>query len=331
MASEVQQRIDFLKSGEWVKRGNVAWDRIGTPPKSSKERKSDSETQRELRDLLRPHWKGRRIVRKEGLVRDAFDEALTIYQLYELAIENQYISVDDIKEQVQQELTNLLWSEGARDYLYNYSYIGVIYLAQRVGLDLGFLSVKLPQIREGSEGRYASFLSQHMLWYADPVLDGWLGFLDDYQEYGDEDMSDKEVFWTFLRTRHRKFEDEAALWAFVAGADRFVTRLADLARMLDVEEWPSYGLFYGYWLSKLYGYDLMDSGYERDEEQVDWSKAILESKRIASIIDQRKRETKEGADPEGLLNTFKTRDDVVRQFWAHTIAHLNGAPVVLRP
>ncbi|MGR6783059.1 hypothetical protein ACU6QH_00030, partial [Aeromonas veronii] len=76
------------------------------------------------------------------------------------------------------------------DYLYNYSYMGVIYLAQRVGVDLGFLPVELPPIREGSEGRFASFLSQHMLWYEDPVLDGWLGFLDDFQEYGDEDLVD---------------------------------------------------------------------------------------------------------------------------------------------
>jgi hypothetical protein len=330
MVSEVQQRINFLMSGPWIERGKDAWDRIGKPPRSSKERIPGSQTQRDLKNLLRPHWR-KAIVRKEGLVRDAFDEALTIYQLYELAIENQYISVGDIKEQVQQELTNLLWSEGARDYLYNYSYIGVIYLAQRVGVDLGFLPVKLPQIRDGSEGRFAAFLSQHMLWYSDPILDGWLGFLDDYQEYRDDDMSDKKVFWTFLRTKQRKFEDEPALWTFVAGADRLVTRLADLARMLCEEEWSSYGLFYGYWLSKLYGYDLTDDGYTLDDDQVDWSKAILESKRIAYVIDQSKRGKKGGADPQGLLDAFELRDGVVRQLWAQTIAHLNSDPMVLKP
>jgi len=331
MSSEVQERIEFLKSGEWIERGKDAWERIGTPPRSAKERKPGSETQLALKDLLRPHWKGRRIVRKEGLLRDSFDEALTIYQLYELAIENQYISVTDIQQEVKEDLTNLLWSEGARDYLYNYSYIGVIYLAQRVGVGLGFLPVKLPDIREGSEGRFASFLSQHMLWYADPILDGWLGFLDDYQEYGDEEMSDKEVFWKFLKTTQRAFEDEPALWTFVAGADRFVTRLADLARMLDAEEWPSYGLFYGYWLSKLYGYDLTDNGYTPDDDQVDWSKAIIESKRIAHVTDQSKREEKARPDPQAVLEAFKRRDAVVRQLWARTIAYLNSDPIVLRP
>lgn len=330
MSSEVRERIDFLESGPWIERGKGAWERIGTPPKSSKERMPGSQTQRDLKSLLRPHWK-KAIARKDGLVRDSFDEALTIYQLYELAIENQYISVTDIQEEVKEDLTKLLWSEGARDYLYNYSYIGVIYLAQRVGVGLGFLPVKLPDIREGSEGRFAAFLSQHMLWYADPILDGWLGFLDDFQEYGDEELSDKEVFWKFLKTTQRAFEDEPALWTFVAGADRFVRRLSDLARMLDKEEWPSYGLFYGYWLSKLYGYDLTDDGYTPDEDQVDWAKAIVESKRIAHVIEQSKREEKEGADPQVLLETFKGRDGVVRQFWARTIAHLNSAPIVLKP
>jgi len=331
MVTEVRQRINFLKSGPWIERGESAWDRIGTPPKSSKERMAGSEKQRDLTNLLRPHWKGKPIVRKEGLVRDAFDEALTVYQLYELAIENQYISVNDIKADVEQELTNLLWSKGAREYLYNYSYIGVIYLAQRVGVDIGFLPIKLPPVQEASEGRFAAFLSQHMLWYADPILDGWLGFLDDYQEYGDENLSDKEVFWAFLRSKQRKFDDEPALWAFVAGADRLVTRLADLARLLVEAEWSSYGLFYGYWLSKLYGYDLTDDRYVLDEEQADWSKAILESKRIAHVIDQSKHGEESGANPQGLLDTFKLRDEIVRELWAHTVAHLNSNPVVLKP
>lgn len=329
MVSEVQERIDFLNSGPWIDRGRGAWDRIGKLPKSAKERAAGSTTQGELKTLLRPHWK-KAIIRREGLIRDAFDEALTIYQLYELAIENQYLSVNDIKDRVHNEMTNLLWAEGARAYLLNYSYVAVIYLAQRVGVDLGFKPILLAPIREGSEGRFASFLSQHTLWYADPILDGWLGFLDDFQEYGDEDKSDKEVFWDFLRTTQSKFEDGPALWAFVAGADRFVTRLADLARMLSDEEQSSYGLFYAYWLSKLYGYDLTDDGYVPDDDQEDWSKAILKSKRIAYLIGQRKRSAGSGSDPQALLDNFRIRDGVVRELWARTIAHLNDNPIARR-
>jgi hypothetical protein len=330
MVSEVQERIKFLRSGPWIERGKSAWDRIGKPPKSSKEGQPGSTTQRDLKVLLRPHWK-KAIVRKEGLVRDAFDEALTIYQLYELAIENQYLSVSDIEGQVGQELTDLLWSEGARAYLVNYSYIAVIYLAQRLGVDLGFRTVKPPSVREGSEGRFAAFLSQHMLWYADPILDGWLGFLDDYQEYKDEDQSDKEVFWDFLRTKQRAFKKEPALWVFVAGADRFVTRLADLTRTLFKEEMSSYGLFYAYWLSKLYGYDLTDKGYVPDDEQVDWSKAIMDSKRIAYLIEQKRGAKAGGPDTQGLLDNFRLRDGIVRELWAHSIDHLNSNRILLTP
>jgi hypothetical protein len=48
----------------------------------------------------------------------------------------------------------------------------------------------------------------------------------------------------FLKTKQLEFKDEPALWALVAGADRFVRRMADLARALSKK--PSYGLFYAY-------------------------------------------------------------------------------------
>src|SRR5260370_26530416 len=169
-----------------------------------------------------------------------------------------------------------------------------MYLAQRVGVNLGFEEILRPSIREGAEGRFASFLAQHTLWYEDPLLDGWLGFLDDYQVYRDEAKTDKTVFWNFLRTEQRQFENEAALWAFVAGADRFVTRLADLAALLSEEEKPSYGLFYAYWLAKFYGYDRTDTEYVRDLVQVDWSAALSESDRIAHANEERK-------DAEGVV------------------------------
>lgn len=131
-----------------------------------------------------------------------------------------------------------------------YGFTSVIYLAQRVGLDLGFRQVVLPPIREGAESRFASFLSQHVLWYEDPLLDGWLGFLDDYQVLRGEEEADKKVFSKFLKTEQRKFTNEATLWGFVAGADRFLTRIADLSDSLSEEEKPSYGLFYAYWMAK---------------------------------------------------------------------------------
>ena len=177
MTDEIQERISFLNTGPWIKEGKDAWERIGKPPQSAKERASNSTTQTDLKELLRSHWDSE-IYLHEGLVRNAFDEALTVYQLYELAIENQYLAIDDIKDRVHRELTDLLWSDGARAYLVNYSYTAVIYLAQRVGVELGFKPLNLPSIRKGSEGRFASFLSQHKLWHEDPLLDGCFRLLD---------------------------------------------------------------------------------------------------------------------------------------------------------
>jgi hypothetical protein len=330
MVDEVRARINYLNRGPWIEKGKLAWQRIGQPPGSSEERSPTSKRQIDLRKLLRPHWE-RSIRLSEGLIRDSFDEALTVYQLYELAIENGYIGANDVKNQVQKELTELLWSDGSRTYLLSYNYLAVIYLAERVGVDLGFKPVQLPSIREGAAGRFASFLSQHALWYEDPLLDDWIGFLDDFQVYdGNEEKSDKGVFWDFLRTKQRKFDNEAALWAFVAGADRFLTRMADLAALLSDEEKPSYGLFYAYWLSKYYGYDWTDHGYVRDSDQADWAVALLDSKRIAYSIEQREKEDGTAAQVN-VLEAFRLRDAVVRKFWADTVAHLNRNRILPTP
>jgi hypothetical protein len=278
----------------------------------------NSETQLTLERLLRPHWV-ESINRSEGLIRDSFDEALIIYQLYELAIANGYLDLADVKEQVTTELTRLLWSEGARQYLQIYGYVSVISLAQRVSLSLGFKDIDLPPIRQGSEGRFASFLSQHVLWYEDPILDGWIGFLDDYQVLDGEKKTDKSVFRDFLGSEQEEFKNDTTLWTFVAGADRFVTRIADLAESLTEEERPSYGLFYAHWLARFYGFRLTGKSYARDLKRIDWSNALSNSRRIKCYNEKRK--SSEGNEVDS-LKTFKLHDLTVRKLWDDTLSHL---------
>lgn len=244
-----------------------------------------------------------------------------VYQLYELAIENRYIELDDIKQMVSDELTLLLWSDGARNYLETYGYASVIYLSQRVGIDLGIATGDLPDIRQGTEGRFASFLSQHALWYEDPVLDGWIGFLDDYQVLQNAQESDKAVFQEFLDTERDVSANDVTLWTFVAGADRFVTRVADLAASLSQDEKPSYGLFYAYWLAKFYGYRLTADGYVREPKMPDWSAALCNSKRIAHYNEIRKEV--EGGTVDG-FEAFRVRDRAVHEFWNNALQHLHN-------
>lgn len=322
MNDEARRRIEYLNEGPWIEKGRMAWEKIAKQPGSPKRQDVDFQTQLELSQLLRDHWT-KSIVYDEGILRDSFDEALTLYQLYELAIETGYIKLPDIKERIARELTDLLWSDGARRYLQTYGYTSVIYLAKRVGIDLGFKDVAVPPLREGSESKFASFLSQHVLWYEDPILDGWLGFLDDYEILEDEEQADKSVFQRFLRTEQETFDNEATLWMFVAGAERFVTRVADLADSLSDEEKPNYGLFYAYWTSKFYGYALTDYGYVQGRE-VNWSEELRNSVRIKYSDEKRTEITQFELSQRGSLEAFKLRDVAVQRFWDETLSYLKG-------
>ncbi|WP_316200674.1 MULTISPECIES: hypothetical protein [unclassified Bradyrhizobium] len=326
-AFEARQRIKFLNQGPWIRRGRRAWREIGGPPAGSSI--EVAMRQRQLRRLLRSHWDDE-IYLEEGIVRDSFDEALTLYQLYELAVETGYIQLEDVRDRIYRELGALLWSDGARRYLRDYSYAAIVYLAQRVELDLGFKRIpELPPVRKSTQGRFASFLSQHALWYKDRELDGWIDFLDDYQVLNVSEETDKEVLWTFLTTS-RRLSKEARLWRFVAGADRLLMQLAGLAESLAVEEKPSYGMFYAYWMAKLYGYDLKRKGFVRDPAQVDWPKAMLASQRIIDQLNEADRlrgELPEGIKPQDAMSQFARRDEVVRAFWDITRKQFESDPI----
>lgn len=332
METEAQVRAKFLNQGPWIKKGRKAWATIGKRPEGTATAKAVKKKQDHLTELLRPHWEDE-ISYDEGVIRDSFDEALTVYQLYELAVETGYILLEDIRDQVREELAGLMWSEGARRYLYHYSYTGVAYLAQRVGVDLGFKEAELPDISTGTEGHFASFLSQHALWYGDKILDGWIGFLDDYLVIGDVDETDKDIFWDFLTTKQRKFDDERALWGFVAGADRLVTRLSELSETLSESEKPSYGMFYAYWMAKLYGYDLTKRGFVRDREQVDWAAALSQSKRIQHQLTRVTEELEKMGKKTGersAVDLFRERDRTVREFWDITTKQFTTDPIQFR-
>jgi hypothetical protein len=287
---ETTQRVAFLKAGPWAARGETAWKEIArrkaNPAMVRSGRtlnlaavygKVDASQQKWLRQVLRGHWK--RATRNwEDVIRDSFDEALTRYQLYELAIENGYIPLAAIRNEAREDLARLLWSEAARHYLRLYHYVTVAFLASRLELDIGF-PCQQPPVREGNQAQFASFLSQHQTWYQDVLLDGWLSFLDDYQVLNARRL-DKEVFRDFLKSDTYILEDEFLLWQLAAGAERFLLVLSDLYTTLSRSERPSYGSFYFYWMARFYGYHSTARGFERDSKEPDWSRLLLGSKRL---------------------------------------------------
>jgi hypothetical protein len=287
---EIARRAAFLRTGPWAGRGEAAWGEIAWKKASPAMLRSDRSTnvgaaygsvgrskQRRLQRVLRAHWE-RETTDEEDIVRDAFDEALTRYQLYELAIENSYIPLAAIRKEAREDLARLLWSEGARRYLRIYYYVTVAFLANRLNLDIDF-PCQPPPMQEGNQAQFASFLSQHQVWYEDLLLEGWLSFLDDYEVLRGG-RSDKEIFQEFLTSDADRFEDEFTLWQLVAGAERFLLILSDLYTTLSRWERPSYGSFYFYWMARFYGFRLTVRGFERDGNEPDWSRLLLRSKRL---------------------------------------------------
>ena len=112
-----------------------------------------------------------------------------------------------------------------------------------------------------------------------------------------------------------------------------MTQLAELADTLSDGEKPSYGMFYAYWMAKLYGYDLGKKGYFRDREQVDWSTALIKSKRIAHQmlrVESLRKNLSEGFDLQNPIELFERRDGVVRKFWDVTRKQFETDPIQFR-
>ena len=289
--SELAERISALKNGPWAARGAKAWKELaqhGIDPTIAKSdqvinlehlfRKTDLPRQRRLQTLLRAHWE-HWTSDAEDEIRSSFEQVLSQYELYELAIENNYIPLPAIRTEARLDLLRLLWSSAARRYLWIYNYVTIAFLARRLDLDIGFPCV-IPNVQAGNETRFASFLSQHHIWYEDALLEGWLNFLADYETLN-ATKDDKEIFRDFLKSTNFRFHDENALWRLVAGAERFILILSDLKTILSDTERPYYGSFYAYSMAQFYGYRWSDKGFfTRDNNRLDWSKTLLHSNRL---------------------------------------------------
>ena len=327
---EMAARVAFLKTGPWAERGEKAWKEIARKKvklaRVGSDRplnladmfaKADAPQQKRLGRLLRGHWE-RSTTDWEDVYRDSFDEALTRFQLYELAIENNYIPLSAVRDEAREDLVRLLWSEAARRYLRLYHYVTVAFLACRLDLNIGF-PCKPPAVRQGNQAQFASFLSQHKTWYQDVLLDGWLSFLDDYEILGAK-RSDKKVFRDFLKSDTDTFEDEFVLWQLASGAERFLLVLSDLYTTLGQSERPHYGAFYFYWMARFYGYRSTARGFERDRKEPDWSRLLLGSRRLKTYM----RSTLNSKNANRYWKLLAKRSSDCAKFWEVTRQFLNA-------
>lgn len=202
----------------------------------------------ELKKVLRPHYRGPSIKgEKEIETREALDDALTIPQLYELAIQTGYLPENFVKDRARSFFTDLLWSAPARLFVEAYDYIAIPMLAARVGIS-GFPSTNPPEPTPNAALRFAGFLAHLRAFYSEDQIEVWLGFLDDYLVQGNE----QDLVWEYLRGKRKT--PPARLLALLTGCQRFVTSLATAFNILREDELGRYGMMHSYWLQKFFGF-----------------------------------------------------------------------------
>jgi len=258
---ELQARLRAISQGPWSKGlttasqklapvgGTALFSRAGRTIALDQLKLSSSNEQKsaELSKVLRVHYKEGSITDDEEIaIRDAFDDALTIPQLYELAVQTGYLPEDSVRKPARSIMTNLLWSPPARNFVEAYDYVAIPMLAARVGIS-GFLPVNPPEPRNSSL-RFAGFLAHLRAFYDDEEIGTWIRFLDEFVVPDDE----QDLVWEFLRGRRKT--PPPRIQVLLTGCQRFVTSLASAFHILSDDELGRYGLIHAYWLQKFFGY-----------------------------------------------------------------------------
>jgi hypothetical protein len=275
-AGEVVQRLEGLRRGPWARAAarRAAATAAGTTSRPKPLRLAE---ERKLAKWLVPHWE-RIPGEKANQVRATLDAELDELSLWELAAETGYLPPEVVGEETRARLRRLCRSAAVREYIEDYDYLPVMYLASRVGVE-GLPPFDPPPPDPSGALRFAAFLAGHADWLQDDDLDEWLLFLDDFIEEADE----QDLYHDYLESglppdgkrRARRFA------RLTSGLQRFVTYLADLFGLLEPAEVPRFGVSYAYWMAKFFGYELGPEGYVRNdtiwEAGDDWARVARRS------------------------------------------------------
>lgn len=272
-AEELRARIAGLNAGPWTARGRFAADKLreagisveGVAPL----RPFDFtildlplhavKLEKSLTHVLRPHWEKAITKRPEIKFRESLDSALTHLQLIELAIETGYLPIEQVPAEIKNRVINLLWANPVRSFVRDYDYVGVEFLAQRLGIQGTTARTPPPIIAKGSV-LFSAFLATLRRIERDKSINAWLDFLDDYVLRANE----QNEFYEYLE--EEKPEPSNRFRSLTIGARSFTVELADFFVLTTGETRGMFGLFYAYWFQKMFGYELTDKGYVRDNE-----------------------------------------------------------------
>ena len=270
---ELRQRLAAIARGPWAdgvveaRRKLAPFDQLGTAVRGARQISLDKiqlstlnrQKNGRLATILRPHFKD-----KDGItnpseieIRDALDQALTVPQLYELAVQTGYLPAEHVRKSARKILTDLLWSPAARGFVAAYGYVAIPMLAARVGVS-GLGVAQPPEPNADAALRFAGFLAHLRAFDADGQIQVWTRFLDDYIE----EPNEQDKVWRYLRGQLKIPPKRIA--ELLMGCQRFVTSLASAFYILDDDELARFGLIHAYWLQKFFGYKVTDSGYVKD-------------------------------------------------------------------
>jgi DNA-binding CsgD family transcriptional regulator len=259
---ELEARLAAISRGPWsvgfIKArqklapiGEISLTSTGGRPIALEELELSASNKRksaELSKILRVHYEEGNITDEDEIeTREALDDALTIPQLYELAVQTGYLPEDSVRKPARSILTDLLWSDPARRFVEAYDYVAVPMLAARVGIS-GFVPTNPPEPTPNASLRFAGFLAHVRAFYSDEQISTWIAFLDDYIAEDDE----QDLVWEFLRERRKS--PPKRIQELLTGCQRFVTSLASAFHVLSEDEFGRYGLVHAYWLQKFFGY-----------------------------------------------------------------------------
>jgi hypothetical protein len=281
--SEDSARYVSLGKGPWREKGDYARAALKPPPQiRSLIDKGEAidlrtlapsfETQhpaddRKLQQILRWHGGSNKVTDPDEIaIRDSLDYALAHLMLLELAVETGYLPLELIRDDARRELSLLLWSTAAQQFICYYDYVTIEYLARRVGIK-GVRTVDPPPVNREASTRFAIFLAQFSDWVEDKALRSWLEFLDDYVAYEGEQSAFRSYLLGEVTNRSERFSQ------LLYGIQRFLLSLSNLFCVLKPSERARFGLFYSYWMAKFFGYVLEEDGY-RQATQQSWADII---------------------------------------------------------
>lgn len=331
---ELRARIRGLTHGPWVHESLVFSKLLETADPQiinasntismksvymSIDRKLRSRDTRTWTKYFIPHWEAKNgVIEGDEIncIRQSLDEALTYLQLLELAVQTEYLSVQNIRSIARRELVRLMWPKSVRRFALEYDYFLVMYLANRVGVDLELPSVSPPSTRNGSQLNFALFLDQLRRSYEDQFLTDWLAFLDGFdideiETPALEDDIDENDYEPDVRRLLRNIQKDRRSLSpsmylsdsqrIVLGLRSFVLFLGDFFDSLDDGEIEPYALFYSYWLAKFHGFSL-EKRYQSKRQQTrvagvntywlgrvyeqcgtDWSKVVQNHSKLLTL------------------------------------------------